>query len=464
MNAPLVWIMIPGVTAVMIFLLRRWYRSTVLVGVFLSGLLSLLAWIVPIGKNIDLGAWSFKLDEILSVLGRRFVLGDGDRPILTLVYLMAAFWFGAAYVARAGRMFVPLGLAVVTLLTAALAVEPFLYAALLIEMAILVSVPILLAPGKPVGRGILRFVILQTLGMPFILFTEWMLTGVETSPGEMGLVIRASGLLGLGFMFLLAIVPFHTWVPMLAEDAHPYAVSYVFVMLSWMIFLFGLGFLDRYTWLRNDPKVYDLLRLAGLLMVMTGGVGAAFQRHLGRILGFAVIAEIGFALLAAGLPEGLPLVFVMLLPRALAFGVWSLALASLWNQKQDMHYANLQGIARRMPVLAVAMVLAQFSVAGFPLLAGFPVRLVLWDQLAAQSGWQASLSLLGSIGLIASGLRTLAVFVTGPEEHPWKITESWQFLVLLGIGLTALFLVGLFPQWFLPPLLNGLNAFERLTP
>jgi hypothetical protein len=61
-------------------------------------------------------------------------------------------------------------------------------------------------------------------------------------------------------------------------------------------------------------------------------------------------------------------------------------------------------------------------------------------------------------------LRTLAVFVTGPEEHPWKITESWQFLVLLGIGLTALFLVGLFPQWFLPPLLNGLNAFERLTP
>lgn len=464
MNAPIVWILTPGITAVVIFLLRRWYRSTVLIGVLLAGLLALLAWVVPIGKNIDLGPLSFKLDEVLSVLGRRFLLVDGDRPMLLMVYLMAAFWFGAAYVARAGRMFVPLGLAMVALLTAALAVEPFLYAALLIEIAVLVSVPILLIPGKPIGRGVLRFIILQTLGMPFILFTDWMLTGVETSPGDMTLVMRAAGMLGLGFLFLLAIVPFHTWVPMLAKDSHPYAVSYVFIMLSWMVFLFGLGFLDRYAWLRNNDRVYELLRLAGLLMVITGGIGAAFQRHVGRILGFAVIAEIGFTLLAAGLREGLGLVFVMVLPRALAFGVWSLALSSLWNQNQDLYYANLQGIARKMPILAAGIVIAQFSLAGFPLLAGFPTKLILWDQLAVQSGWEASVSLLGSIGLFASGLRTLAVLVTGPEDLPWKITETWQYLVLLTIGLAALILVGMFPQWFLPPLLNGLNAFTHLTP
>ena len=447
-----------------IFLLRRFYRSTVLVGILLASLLALLAWVVPIGKNINLGPWSFKLDEILSVLGRRFLLVDGERPMLSMVYLMAAFWFGAGYVARAGRMFVPLGLAMVALLIAALAVEPYLYAALLIELAVLVSVPILLIPGKPIGRGILRFIILQTIGMPFILFTDWMLTGVETSPGDMALVMRAAGMLGVGFLFLLAIVPFHTWVPMLAKDSHPFAVSYVFIMLSWMVFLFGLGFLDRYPWLRNNDQVYELLRLAGLLMVITGGIGAAFQRNLGRVLGFAVIAEIGFSLLAAGLRAGLGLVFVMVLPRTLAFGVWSLALASLWNRNQDLNYANIQGIARKMPVIAGAIAVAQFSLAGFPLLAGFPVRLMLWDQLAVQAGWEASVSLLGSIGLFASGLRTLAVLVTGPGDQPWKITETWQYLVFLFIGITALLLVGLFPQWFLPSLLNGLNAFPLLVP
>lgn len=464
MSAPLIWIVIPGMTGVIIFLLRRRYRTTVLIGVFMAAILALLAWILPIGREINLGLFSFRLEGILIVLGRRFILLDGDRPLLGMIYLLASFWFGAAFIARAGRMFVPLGLIVVALLTAALAVEPFLYAALLIEMAALISVPILLVPGKPLGRGILRFLILQTLGMPFILFTEWMLTGVEASPGDMELVVRAAGILGLGFLFLLAITPFHTWVPMLAEDSHPYAVSYVFIMLSWMVFLFGLGFLDRYSWLRNDLRVYELLRLAGLLMVLTGGIGAAFQRHLGRILGFAVIAESGFTLLAAGVPEGLPICFLMLLPKALAFGVWSLALASLWNQNQTLTYTELRGIARKMPVLGAAIVLTQFSVAGFPLLAGFPVKVALWTQLAAQSGWQASLSLLGSVGLFASGLRTLAVLVTGAEEHPWKVTENWQFLMLSGIGLMVLFLVGLFPQWFLPPLMNGLRAFTFLTP
>ena len=265
-------------------------------------------------------------------------------------------------------------------------------------------------------------------------------------------------------MFLLAIVPFHTWVPMVAEDSHPYAVSFVLILLPWMIFLFGLGFLDRYTWLRSNEQVYELLRLAGVLMVLTGGIGAAFQRHLGRILGFAVILETGFTLLAVGIPGGAWLTFVLLFPRALAFGVWSLAMAYLWNQGQKMDYQNLQGIGRRMPVVAAAMVLAQFSLAGFPLLAGFPIKLVLWDQVAAQSGWQALFSLFGCIGLFASGLRSLAVFVTGPDDHPWKITESWQFLLLLGVGLAALLLVGLFPQLFLPALISGLTAFSHLAP
>jgi NADH-quinone oxidoreductase subunit N len=464
LNAPLIWILIPEFIAITLFFLRRWYRSTIWVGVFTAAILALLAWQVPLGENIDLGPWSFKVDETFQILGRSFILTDRDRPILTMIYLAVAFWFGAIYVAKAGRMFVPLGLGMVALLIAALAVEPFLYAAILLEMAVLLSVPILLSPGKPIKLGILRFVTFQTLGMPFFLFTNWMLTGVESSPGENELLIRAGILLGLGFMFLLAIVPFHSWVLMLAEGSHPYAVSFVLIMLSWMVFLFGIEFLDRYSWLRNLPVVFESIRLVGILMVISGGIGVVFQRHLGRILGFAVLVETGFTLLAMGLPEGLPVVFMMFLPRALSFGVWSLALAFLRNEGYELTFDSLSGGARKAPVAAAAIVLAQLSIAGFPLLAGFPLRWMVWDLLASLSQWQAMVSVFGSIGLFASALRTLTVLVTGAEEQNKGLIEPWQILILLGIGIAGLFLVGLFPQWLLPSLADGLQAFRYLAP
>ena len=65
----------------------------------------------------------------------------------------------------------PLGLAVVGLLVSTLAVEPFLYGALLIEVAVIVCVLMLAPPGETPGQGVLRFLIFQTLGIPFILFT-----------------------------------------------------------------------------------------------------------------------------------------------------------------------------------------------------------------------------------------------------------------------------------------------------
>jgi formate hydrogenlyase subunit 3/multisubunit Na+/H+ antiporter MnhD subunit len=312
--------------------------------------------------------------------------------------------------------------------------------------------------------------------MPFVLFTGWILETVEANPAAPVSLGHAGLLLALGFAFFLGIFPFHTWMPMLAEQAHPYVVAFVFFVLSLVIPLFGLGLLNTYGGLRLSEGLAPALRVAGVLMVITGGVWAAFQRHLARMLGYGMMVQIGFSLLAASLALGLDgnpallgVMFMLLLPRGLGLAVWALALATIAvHQPQGiddlelLRFRNVQGVARRLPVAAGMFLVAQFSLAGFPLLAGFPALLILWQEFAARSFPLAAAAFLGSLGLFVGGLRALAVLIMGQDEQPWQVTETWSERFLLVLGGIALLLVGLFPNAFLPSLARMTGIFTNL--
>jgi NADH-quinone oxidoreductase subunit N len=456
MSAPALWIIFPAGISVILFALKQRIRLTSILGALVALLLAGLAWKLPLSEIITLGPISFNFSVSLAVLGRQFVLDANTRPILILIYLVTAFWFGGAYTSRAGSYFVPLGLGIVALLTATLAVRPFLYAALFIQIAVFISIPLLSSPGQQVGRGILRFLSFQTVGTPFILFTGWLITGAEAVPGDTQSFLRTIIPLGLGFSFLLAIFPFHTWVPMLAEESHPYAAAFILFLLPGIISLFGVSFFESYAWMRNSPLIFTILRLAGTLMVATGGILAGFQNHLGRLLGYAVTVDIGLSLLAIGIHQGinigasgfspsLAIFFALFLSRGLALGVWGLGLSAIRERSSSLYFHEVHGQGRKLPIASAGIILAHFSLAGLPLLVGFPPRLALLGELGRLSPAITFWVLVGCLGLLGGGLRTLAVLIMGSEEEAWQIHENKPQLILLILGIATLFLAGLYP-------------------
>ena len=170
-----------------------------------------------------------------------------------------------------GALSCPLGLAICGLLVAAVAVQPFLYAALLIEMAVLVSVPLLKKPGAQISQGVLRYLIFQTLALPFILLAGWLIGGSEANPSDQVFLNRTVILLAMGFSFWLAIFPFYSWVPLLAEEAHPYEAGFIMMLLPTITLFLSLDFLDNYAWLREYPLLFPALQLSGVIMIATGG-------------------------------------------------------------------------------------------------------------------------------------------------------------------------------------------------
>lgn len=451
MNAPLVWVLLPAIVALAVWLLRR--RAGLAAGISGGVCLALagFAWLSPIGEPVDLIFFGYQLDPALDFVGRRLILENSDRPLLAFLFFFAGLWFLGSAVIEHQPGFVSLGLGVLSLFVAALAVEPFLYAALLVEMAVLLCVPLLVPPGRPFGQGLLRFLIFQTLAMPFLLLAGWSFGRVESNPSDLAMIQLSVVFFGLGFAFWLAVFPFYTWIPLLAEQSHPYVAAFVLFLFSTVSLMLGQSFLSGFGWLRTSTVFYDVIELVGLLMIVTAGVGAAFQRDMARLMGYVVIVETGFSLLATSLasPFGQQLFSVLLLPRVLGLGVLSMALAVLLRQARSTRFIDMLGISRTMPVASAALAVSALTLAGLPLLAAFPIRMALLEALAERSFLNAAWALVGIVGMLFSTFRALAVLIRGSSSE-LRVTETRAQVFLLSCGILVILLAGIFPQVFVP--------------
>jgi len=463
MSAPVIWILIPFLAGILIFFFLP-EKNSYLLGGALAMTLALLALVFPIDTALLLGSFSIKIAASVEFFGRSFALHSADGMLLVIFYGLAAFWFFGVYAPNAEKRFISLGLMIMALLTASIAVEPFLYAALLLEMAAMLVIPLLVPIYQKAGRGVTRFIIYQTLAMPFILFSGWMLAGVESSPGDFGTTVQAGAMLGLGFAFLFGVFPIYNWIPMLMEEVSPYVTGFLLWALSTFTAIFALGFLDRYTWIRTSPQLSSTIILAGTIMVASSGIFAAMQKHIGRMMGYAVIFETGLVVLAMGLhsAEIVNIIFLLLIPRGLELVVWALAISIIKREVHSLRLNEVRGLARKYPIAVAALVTAHLSITGFPLLAGFPSRLALWQGLAGQSLVISFWVFLGMLGLLIAAIRTLAEFVMAEENTIWSVNESWIQVIMLVIGVTGLFVIGVFPQVLQPFIINLPSLFEYL--
>jgi formate hydrogenlyase subunit 3/multisubunit Na+/H+ antiporter MnhD subunit len=447
MSTPIVWILLPLLIAgMMLFLTNR--------PVFLKWLgtgtgfsLALSALIIPVNRVFNFLFWEMVISDQLLVFGRRFVLGESDRPIVALLFFVAAFWFLLLEPKTTPIQTIPLGLGGITLILTAFAVEPLFYGSLFFAFLALIYVVLLSPPGSKPTPGVMRFLIFQVLGILFILFAAWLASWIDLNSDDQILLTRSMLILGLGFSFLLAIFPFISWVPMVAERNHPFLSGFVFNTYFLGVILFGTRFITEGGWLGQGVSTQGALQIAGIMMIGTGGILAVFSNHLGRLTSSLVLAEIGRALLAISLFQaGFPLFFAMVIIQAIALGIWSLSLTNLQGVIGELDYENAAGSAWQWPVTSSGLLVAYFSLAGMPLLAGFPLYWALGSGLSSYPLWISIFYLAASSGLFIGGLRIFGLITRNSGEETVLIaSRPFYRYLLLGLNL-ILILLGFIPQ------------------
>lgn len=448
MSSPIIWILIPVILAIILWFIPN-RRVTIILGILISLSLALVAWLLPIDVPLDIGNLSLKISSSLTILGRHLILTSTDQPILIYLYSSICFWYLGSIISGSSSKSISFGLVITSLLISALAVEPFLYAALLIETAVLISIPFLLSETSIPGRGLMRYLTFQTIAMIFILFSGWLLSGTSTSPAGSSIAGQAIIYLGLGLIFMLAIFPFNSWIPLLSEEAASANISFILWILTTIGLLFSLYFMDTYSWIRESIYLATIFRISGLIMVISGGIWTAFQRDMKRMIGYAMIMEIGNSMLALSIKgdTGINLFFGLLLPRTISLFLFASAVTIILNNSSSGQFTSIKGAGRKFPFASAIVVLSIFSFAGLPLLAGFPIHQSLWVQLGRISLGSALGYFIATIGLLTGGIRVLTVLVTSSDQEGFFPHENWWQRIYLLIGFLIIIFMGIFPQW-----------------
>ena len=463
MSAPIIWIVFPILFMLFLLALRRRRKAVNTLGIFFSFLLAVMALVIPVNQTAGVGLFPFSLVSDWSVLGRVFSIRQTDLPFISFLYFIVTVWFFLSRDVEHQTLFIPLGLGVVATIIAALAVQPFVYAAMLIEAAVLGCVVMLIDSRYPVGRGTMRFLILQSLGMPFILLAGWFLASGEITPLNPTQLTLSIVLLILGFASWIGLFPLHTWIPMIAEDGNTLAAGFIFSILPLSVIFFLMDFMNSYTWLREYPLLYPVLRWLGSFMVLFAGVWAFFQKDLRQLFGYLIIALNGMALLSIGIKgdSGITLLTYFFLPRFLSIILFASSLLELEKAQIPFNLEEIPGLVGKAPFATLALLISIFSISGLPLLPGFPfVQSLIYD-LINLSHLALILYLIGMLMFFLTGLHILTITQAKTTEGI-KIKETPKIKSLLSFAMFLLLLAGIFPGFINSFFLKLANKFPLL--
>lgn len=222
-------------------------------------------------------------------------------------------------------------------------------------------------------------------------------------------LLLAGALFVIGFGVKAALVPLHTWLP----DAHAQAPSGISAMLSGVVIEAGLIALLRAMGALAGVTLSwaILLLIFAAINMLLGNLMALRQTQVKRLLAYSSLSHTGYMLLGlgvavyigemAGAQGGLFHLFSHALMKGLAFlaaGILLYTLHTAAGQHKPLLINDLNGAARRYPLVAFSLSLALLGLAGLPPLVGF------------MSKWQIFMAGVGSAEPLVIGLVVFAAF------------------------------------------------------
>ena len=221
------------------------------------------------------------------------------------------------------------------------------------------------------------------------------MAGTERSLGLIfGLVFLMAGI-----AFKISAVPFHMWTPDVYEGS-PSPVTAFFAAAPKIA---AMAMLVRIVIQAFEPITSDwqqIIAFIAIASMVLGAFAAIGQKNIKRLMAYSSIGHMGYALvgLAAGTQSGVNgVILYMLIYMVMTVGTFACIIGMRRKDGTVEDIADLAGLGRRSPMMALILTLLMFSLAGIPPLAGFFAKYFVFV-----AAIEAGLYALAIIGVLAS--------------------------------------------------------------
>ena len=288
--------------------------------------------------------------------------------------------------------------------------------------------------------------------------------GGTLEPGMETLALASILFITVGFGFKVSAVPFQFWAPDTYEGS-PVPVAAFLATESKAAGFAGLLQLMFVAFPAQYEFWTPIFAVLSILTMTIGNFVALQQRQAVRLLAYSSIAQAGYMLLPFALVSADQAVnreaFAAATTYILIYSLMTLGafavVTALSRESRALPISDFDGLAKRAPVLMVAMTIFMISLAGIPPTAGFWAKLLVFGAAIDRGGVGVALAVVMLVNSVVSIYYYLAIPRAMIFQEPQRERPLASPALVTGvafIAMMAVVVVGFWPELLahFPPL------------